>query len=598
MKRQREESPERVRKEMKLDMSLFTLSDDAFSNVLDFLQAGEVLMLALTNKQAHTVVTTVLKERTPHTVRKWTLINSLRNTLEIKTTEDIAALETYTTEHELNCKVVFTDTPDESVFMPFLKSISKKKEGEITLPSIEWSYERSEPHSDGNYEVHEIAEREFPVTVGHHVKALKLELHAKPFPYIYKLLSNFVNIEELVVYMEYDEGWTPPEKDKNDDDEEEEESMEDGATVTMPQFFKLKKLHVSLLEANDDFLATILQLSPNVEELTYYFDEHVTDEIIKVIARSKTLKKFACQVIGDGDLCSEFTDAGIQEFVQNTNLEELHIRSCGGISGELFKTIGYWGQNLKSLTVSRYIGDMEFVDEAEEIQFGGEPLEKLVSLEIDGNFANLSNEEFVQSIIDTIPNLKRFISKGIALPIAPLLENYKFEVLKFSGDDVADLVPGLLQQTELRDLHASHFPLTIEDLQKVVYPKLTKFFTYDVLKRDYLEALCKAFPNLCELDMMSVSHDDTTRDEFFANPTNWPNMRSLQFGKGVPSRPYVMTKDKECKLSYRPPRKDDLYNNPVEPTRENFIRNWLFASYKKDIEQSFGANNTDGMYSF
>lgn len=401
--------------------------------------------------------------------------------------------------------------------------------------------------------------------------------------------------EDSYVLYEPEEGEEveSDEREEGDDDDEEEED-----NIVLPILSQLQRLslHAFDYDSGDSYLTQILQAAPNLEELSYIYHVSPQDNLLDFIAEHNPKLKSVFFLGDDGATPCEtgFSDEAILRFFSKVKLEHANFYHSCGISGELFKNLGEYAPELRSLKVQRVAFNGDLVDEADDVVFGGKKMEKVMEFRFGDVWENLG-VEFFDSIIEFMPNIKVLYldeifqeeSKANPAMITRLVDAFDLEVLSIGAFVNHDLLRAIAKKTNLRKLHVgSHYrptenPWTVEILQEAHWPNLRSLtIPFSCEDLAWLEAIEKACPNVRTISIMT-SQDKTeysTLLTFLKDENHWPHLRRCLCDCQVELnkvRPTVSCKER-FEMSER--RDQDL---------NSFYRLWLYSDNASAFSSPF-----------
>jgi hypothetical protein len=221
-----EDNEERALKYQKASSTpLLELSEDEWSNISAYLSVGENIMVALSCKPLHEMITNVVKRKQPFLLTQWTIVKALlanRNALHINVQAEHTAMMEYMENNEFSkiCPSgkIKNDRwgrfGDESVkFYDLLDLFSIKRDDTIDLPAFE--FERNIGSDWENFEEHDLQEmytdpeeQTFPVYSGSEVKSLNLRGTEASPDMVFKIFKYMVNLEKLTLALSEPHGKT------------------------------------------------------------------------------------------------------------------------------------------------------------------------------------------------------------------------------------------------------------------------------------------------------------------------------------------------------------------------------------------------------
>jgi hypothetical protein len=319
--------------------------------------------------------------------------------------------------------------------------------------------------------------------------------------------------------------------------------------VIVPMLYHLKKFSITYTEdETEDYLFDILRLAPNLEELTFVYINTPDNELLKTLAKYN-LKLKRLEVSGNTQstpLESYFSDKGLLKFLSKVPLEYLRLDNSSYISGALFKQIGKYATNLKSLHICRHSYNGDFVKEAKDIYFGGGVMKNLRVIALTG-WENLG-DKFYKTLAKCAPNVRVFhanvesdetgFSLSVYTNIIESLDLHKLVIAippykQISNKDSAAFIKAISTRQNLKKLIVQHFyrdvPFTVEELKTFTMPSLRVYQGEIDTSEEWLEAFHQAFPNL-----EAITNYDHILFEFLQRNENyWPNLNILDGEKEV-----------------------------------------------------------------
>jgi hypothetical protein len=600
-------------------LPLVDLSNYDLSCVMEFLTTGEIIRFAMTCSQAYDNVSEVIKERYPKVINEpWSIAKAIQQSklIIINTLQDLENFKSLVEEDYYKRRVVsiklthaIKRSRDQSVdtnrsplasFKDYIRVFKHPfKNGQFETEAISENMRRS-LYNFNNKNQSGIIPREvikLHWSIGCMVTSLTISSIGKDDEELLYLLRYFKNLEALVIEDTY-------------------YSVNDSNmyTFSMPIFDKLKKLHLCAFDHTT--LYYLLHLAPNLEDLKYTYLSAPHDELLDFLGEHNTkLKKlYIDDENGDTPYEVYFTDNGVLRFMSKVKIEEIVFKKCCNITGELFTKIGDYASELKECSIELKSYAAEMPNQYEPLVFGGAVLQNLQRLELAGNWIDLE-DEFVDSFIAHAPNIKVLVLNNFYYAISQqnmtkLINAFNLEELFLPSfgqkrpsakrqrqnyhanlDSNVGMIQAVSQQKNLRHLSMESDDdepyITTEQLMNCYWPRLTSLEIAVLDDYEWLKALCKACPNLIEInikeDKSARKEEKSTFAQFVEDETHWPSLLVVVMNA---------TKLADIKRSFLVATRDlmyDLYlqrrrHKSKELSADDFIKEWIKGDYfKKDL---------------